>query len=138
MALPATVRPVGPPLDASADCLRISPKAAFCVFCSPLCEQNVHNATNAQLWVVWAQPLTTRAPRGHGGGHGNRSRVPIDQRLAPRLVSEAVALCNPDAVHWCDGSAEEYDRLCGLPVETGTFEHLSAAKRPNSYLARSI
>ena len=43
----------------------------------------------------------------------------------------------PDAVEWCDGSAEEYDRLCGLLVRNGTFERLSDAKRPNSYLALS-
>src|ERR687898_149700 len=43
----------------------------------------------------------------------------------------------PDAIHWCDGSANEYDRLCRQLVEAGTFERLSDAKRPNSYLARS-
>jgi phosphoenolpyruvate carboxykinase (GTP) len=43
----------------------------------------------------------------------------------------------PDAVEWCDGSAEEYDRYCAALVEGGTFERLSDAKRPNSYLALS-
>jgi len=43
----------------------------------------------------------------------------------------------PDAVEWCDGSAEEYDRYCAMLVEGGTFERLSDAKRPNSYLALS-
>src|SRR5215213_9228152 len=52
-------------------------------------------------------------------------------------VEDAVALCEPEDVHWCDGSAGEYDRLCRGLRETGTFERLSEAKRPNSYLARS-
>jgi phosphoenolpyruvate carboxykinase (GTP) len=54
-----------------------------------------------------------------------------------RWVEEVAALAAPDAVHWCDGSAAEYDRLCASLVEAGTFEPLSEAKRPGSYLARS-
>jgi len=54
-----------------------------------------------------------------------------------RWVDQAAELTQPDAVHWCDGSAEEYDALCQEMVEKGTFERLSDAKRPNSYLARS-
>ncbi len=52
-------------------------------------------------------------------------------------VEEVAALTQPAAIRWCDGSAEEYHALCQELVERGTFESLSAAKRPNSYLARS-
>ncbi len=52
-------------------------------------------------------------------------------------VDEWAEVFQPADIHWCDGSAEEYDRLCELLVEGGTFEKLSDAKRPNSYLALS-
>ncbi len=52
-------------------------------------------------------------------------------------VQEIAALTEPMAIWWCDGSAQEYERLCELLVEAGTFERLSQAKRPGSYLARS-
>jgi phosphoenolpyruvate carboxykinase (GTP) len=54
-----------------------------------------------------------------------------------KFVSEAVELCKPDSVYWCDGSQEEYDRLCQAMVDSGTFIRLNPAKRPNSFLARS-
>lgn len=52
-------------------------------------------------------------------------------------VSEWAEILQPDDIYWCDGSAEEYDRLAAQLVETGTFQKLNEAKRPNSYLALS-
>ena len=52
-------------------------------------------------------------------------------------VADMVALCKPAAVHWCDGSPQEYERLCQLLVDAGTFKRLDPVKRPNSFLACS-
>jgi phosphoenolpyruvate carboxykinase (GTP) len=63
--------------------------------------------------------------------------TPTSHRRLQQWVDDAISRCKPEEVHWCDGSAEEYDRLCRLLVDAGTFEKLSDAKRPNSYLALS-
>jgi phosphoenolpyruvate carboxykinase (GTP) len=63
--------------------------------------------------------------------------VPTKHEKLLAWVEEMAHLTQPADIHWCDGSAEEYDALCKLLVDAGTFRKLSEAKRPNSYLAWS-
>jgi len=59
-----------------------------------------------------------------------------NQRLRD-WVDHWAAILQPVDVHWCDGTAEEYDRLAEELVASGTFTRLDDAKRPNSYWAHS-
>jgi phosphoenolpyruvate carboxykinase (GTP) len=72
-------------------------------------------------------------------GHTDQSSAPQWVRHAglKQWVSEVAQLAKPDRIVWCDGSQEEYDRLCGELVAKGTFIRLSPSLRPNSFLARS-
>jgi len=48
-------------------------------------------------------------------------------------VKQTADLCKPSKIHWCDGSKAEYDEMCNLLVEKGTFIRLDNEKRPNSF-----
>ncbi|MBQ0959808.1 phosphoenolpyruvate carboxykinase (GTP) [Ideonella sp. 4Y11] len=72
----------------------------------------------------------------------NRPLTPELRAKAPAYVKNArliewvgqiAALTEAADVYWCDGTQEEYDRLCQLLVDAGSFKKL--AKRPGSYLA---
>ena len=63
-------------------------------------------------------------------GHSTNERL-------RQWVAKWAEVMQPDDIYWCDGSAEEYDRLCNELVEAGTFTKLDEAKRPNSYWAHS-
>ncbi len=59
-----------------------------------------------------------------------------NQRLQ-QWVKDWADILQPDAIAWCDGSADEYETLCRSLVDSGTFTKLDEAKRPNSYWAHS-
>ncbi len=52
-------------------------------------------------------------------------------------IDEWAAILQPQNIHWCDGTADEYNQLCQSLVDAGTFTKLDEAKRPNSYYAHS-
>ncbi len=52
-------------------------------------------------------------------------------------VESIAKLCQPESVHWCTGSEEEFDDLTSLLIEKGTFIKLNEKKRPNSFYSRS-
>ena len=61
----------------------------------------------------------------------------INNTALKKWVSEMEEVCNPKNIYWCDGSQEEYDRLCEEMVNSGTLIRLNNEKRPNCFLARS-
>ncbi len=63
--------------------------------------------------------------------------APTQHRKLLAWVSEVAALTQPARIYWCDGSDEEYNRLCNELVAAGTFKKLNEKLRPNSYLAMS-
>jgi phosphoenolpyruvate carboxykinase (GTP) len=74
--------------------------------------------------MVTSEAATTAAPP-------TRNQALLD------WVEDMRSHCQPDAVHWCDGSQEEADRLFEEMVEKGHAIRLNPEKRPNSYLFRS-
>jgi phosphoenolpyruvate carboxykinase (GTP) len=54
-----------------------------------------------------------------------------------RWVEKMAELTRPEAIHWVDGSVEEYDSLCAEMVERGTFIKLNDKLWPGCYYARS-
>jgi phosphoenolpyruvate carboxykinase (GTP) len=67
-----------------------------------------------------------------------KSSAPLSQNVhLLRWVKKMAALCQPERIHWVDGSPAEYDALCDELVAAGTFTRLNAKKWPGCFLARS-
>lgn len=61
----------------------------------------------------------------------------MQPHLLEQWIHDMAALCQPKAVHYCDGSLQEYQQLCQQMVQQGTFIPLNSQLRPNSFLCRS-
>ncbi|MCV2394352.1 phosphoenolpyruvate carboxykinase (GTP) [Actinotalea sp. M2MS4P-6] len=79
--------------------------------------------------------MTTLAERPRNAHHDNGPQTENRRLLA--WVDDIARLTRPDRIVWCDGSDAEYDALCELLVEQGTFLPLDPVLRPRSFLARS-
>lgn len=67
----------------------------------------------------------------------NSEQPPTTHKALLKWIEKMVTMCQPDAIHWCDGSQEEADSLFSMMVEKGMCVKLNEALRPNSYLFRS-
>ena len=67
-----------------------------------------------------------------------KSATPLSEnKHLLRWVEKTAALTKPSAIHWVDGSEEEYEQICSQMVESGTFIELNEKLWPGCYLARS-
>jgi phosphoenolpyruvate carboxykinase (GTP) len=76
------------------------------------------------------QPITTMTARNHSGPLSENNHL-------LKWVEKMARLTRPAAIHWVDGSKEEYDTLCAQMVESGTFIKLNEDLWPGCYYARS-
>jgi phosphoenolpyruvate carboxykinase (GTP) len=86
------------------------------------------------LQSYWSQYESNNRQR-HRGGAINAPAYVKHQKLIS-WIADIAALTKPDNIVWCDGTQEEYDRLCANGCQRH-HEKLNDAKRPNSYLACS-
>ena len=59
------------------------------------------------------------------------------QDILDKWINEVATLCQPQSIHYCNGTQQEYNDLCAGLENNGTFIHLNPSLRPNSFLARS-
>ena len=66
-----------------------------------------------------------------------RTAGAVQHHKLAQWVDEVAQLCKPERVHWCDGSAAEYDEMLRIMVQAGTAIPLNEGKRPHSIFVRS-
>lgn len=74
--------------------------------------------------------------------NGLTTTIPVTGRVPshPRVIAwveEIADLTKPSAIHFCDGSDEEYDRLADVLVKAGTVIRLDESRQPGSLYART-
>lgn len=57
----------------------------------------------------------------------------INNEYVRKWVEELARLCRPDAIYWCNGSEEEYERLSQMAVEDGSIKPLNKEAWPNCF-----
>jgi len=68
---------------------------------------------------------------------GTMDTAPTANQNLLAWVRQTAELCQPQDIHWCDGSEAENQALCESMVKNGTLIKLDPKRRPGSYLARS-
>jgi len=69
--------------------------------------------------------------------HGGANVAPTQNEELLSWVEVMKQSLTPDDIHWCNGSDAEYQFLCDLLVQRGTFVRLNPENHPNSFVARS-
>ena len=86
--------------------------------------------------LTWADSAPSKSEYMEtNNGNFDRSRTGNVALL--KWLDKMISMCTPDHVEWCDGSDEEWEKLCGLLVKGGSMIRLNEEKRPNSFLVRS-
>ena len=78
--------------------------------------------------------MRERETRTHDRRHAGPAHPTTHQGILD-FVNEVAALTQPDRIHWCTGSDEEWTELTDALVATGTFTRLNPAIKPNSFYA---
>jgi phosphoenolpyruvate carboxykinase (GTP) len=93
------------------------------------------------LFASHSSPISASATF-HQHSHAEETAMHHDSAPTTHLklvdwVRAQQSLLEPDNVHWCDGSQEEYDSLVGDMVDKGVMIPLDSKLRPGSYLTRT-